>query len=550
MSLQSRQPQEVPEDTVRIARAAFPKGNLYLMMRDELGALYADEDFAALFPAVGQAAESPWRLAMVVVMQFMENLTDRQAADAVRGRIDWKYALSLELTDPGFNFSVLSEFRTRLVDGDAEYQLLEKLLERCQTRGWLKARGRQRTDSTHILAAIHRLHRLELVGQTLQYTLNCLALLAPEWLKTHAPAEWWPRYERKIEDYRLPKAEAERRQWAELIGRDGAYLLKLVEQDAVPETVRDCEAVAGLRRLWSEQYHDPFGIDGSLRWRENADLPPASERLASLHDPDARYSVKRDWDWVGYKVHLTETCDADSPNLITHVETTPATEQDIECVESIHGALANNGLLPGEHLVDTAYVSGEQLVQSQTTYGVDLIGPVRPDVSWQAQNPDGYDTPCFQIDWDAQRVICPQGKVNSFWRPQIGVRDNPVIEVQFRKADCGSCAARARCTRSKTRPRTLTLMPRKSFLALQAARERQQTEAFQRLYHKRAGIEGTLSQAVAALAMRRTRYIGLAETHLQHIATAVAINLSRLWDWLNGIPRAKTRVSPFAALAT
>ena len=85
-------------------------------------------------------------------------------------------------------------------------------MERCQTRGWLKARGRQRTDSTHILAAIHRLHRLELVGQTLQYTLNCLALLAPEWLKTHAPAEWWPRYERKIEDYRLPKAEAERRQ--------------------------------------------------------------------------------------------------------------------------------------------------------------------------------------------------------------------------------------------------------------------------------------------------------------------------------------------------
>jgi transposase len=549
MSLQPRALQEVPEDTIRVARAAFPKSNVYMLMRDELGALYADEDFAALFPAVGQSAESPWRLAMVVVMQFMENLTDRQAADAVRGRIDWKYALSLELTDPGFNFSVLSEFRARLVDGGAESQLLEKLLERCQVRDWLKTRGRQRTDSTHVLAAIHRLHRLELVGQMLQQTLNCLALLAPEWLKQHAPAEWWPRYERKIEDYRLPKAETERRQWAELIGRDGAYLLRLVEQDAAPEAVRACEVVARLRRLWTEQYHDPSGVDGAWRWRENADLPPASERLASPYDPDARYSVKRDWDWVGYKVHLTETCDPDRPNLITHVETTLATEQDIERVDAIHGALADQGLLPGEHLVDTAYVSGEQLAQSQVTYGVDLMGPVRPDVSWQARAPDGYATPRFRIDWDAQRVICPQGKVNCYWRPQIGVRDNPVIEVQFRKADCGSCAARAQCTRSKTGPRTLTLMPREHFLALQSARERQQTEAFRLLYHKRAGIEGTLSQAVAALAMRRTRYIGLAKTRLQHIATAVAINLSRLWAWLNGIPRAKTRVSPFAALA-
>jgi len=133
-------------------------------------------------------------------------------------------------------------------------------------------------------------------------------------------------------------------------------------------------------------------------------------------------------------------------------------------------------------------VSGEQLAQSQATYGVALMGPVRPDVSWQARAPDGYATPRFLIDWDAQRVICPQGKVNCYWRPQRGVRDNPVIEVQFRQADCGSCAARAQCTRSKTGPRTPTLMPREHFLALQSARERQQTEAFRQLYHKRAGI--------------------------------------------------------------
>jgi transposase len=549
MSLQHQDPPDVPEETKRIAQAAFPRGNIYMRLRDELGLLYADADFAALFPAIGQPAEAPWRLALVVVMQFLENLTDRQAADAVRARIDWKYTLSLELTDPGFDFSVLSEFRARLVTGAAEQVLLDRLLERCQERGWLKARGRQRTDSTHVLAAIHRLNRLELVGQMLQHTLNQLAVLAPDWLKAQAPAEWWSRYGRKLDDSRFPRTEAERRQWADQIGQDGAHLLALVAQANTPAAVGACEAVADLLQVWRQQYHYPPEAGKPLRWRENGELPPASERLVSPHDPQARYSVKRDWNWVGYKVHLTESCDPETPNLITHVETTPATEQDIDRVAPIHAALSEKGWLPAEHLVDTGYLSGEQLVKSLTEYGVKLVGPVRADVSWQAHQPDGYDARFFAIDWEAKRVTCPQGKVNSYWRDQTGVRGNPVIEVQFRKADCSGCAARARCTRSQNAPRTLTLLPREHFEAIQAARAWQETADFQQLYAHRAGIEGTVSQAVDSLAMRRTRYTGLAKTRLQHIATAVAINFGRLWAWLNGVPRAQTRVSAFAALA-
>jgi transposase len=550
MSLQRRDPEDVPDETRRVAQAAFPKGNVYMQVRDELGVLYADEDFATLFPAVGQPAEAPWRLALVVVMQFMENLTDRQAANAVRGRIDWKYGLSLELTDPGFDFSVLSEFRARLVAGAAEQVLLDRLLARCQERGWLKARGRQRTDSTHILAAIHRLNRLELVGQTLQQALNELALLAPTWLTMHAPGAWWERYARKLEDSRFPRSETERRQWAEQIGQDGVLVLAMVEQAETPVAVRECESITRLRLIWSQQYHSPPQDDQPLRWRENADLPAASERVVSPHDPEARFSVKRDWSWVGYKVHLTESCDLETPSLITNVETTVATEQDIDRVDPIHDALARKGVLPGEHLADTGYVSGEQLVQSQTAYGIRLVGPVRPDVSWQAQQPDGYDVRRFTVDWEKQQVTCPQGKVNSYWRDQTGVRGNPVIEVQFRKADCGPCAARACCTRSRTAGRTLTLLPRAHFEAVQAARAWQETVEFRQLYQRRAGIEGTVSQAVAALAMRRTRYIGLGKTRLQHIATAVAINLGRLWAWWMDVPRAQTRVSPFAALAS
>ena len=183
MSLKPSPVPDVPELTARVARAAFPKGNPYLRLRDELGPVFRDGDFADLYPRRGQPALPPWKLALVTVLQFAEDLSDRQAADAVRGRIDWKYALGLELDDPGFHFSALSEFRGRLTAGGAQRLLLDEMLEACQDRGLLKARARQRTDSTHVLAATRDLNRLELVGETLRATLNALATVAPEWLR-------------------------------------------------------------------------------------------------------------------------------------------------------------------------------------------------------------------------------------------------------------------------------------------------------------------------------------------------------------------------------
>lgn len=180
MSLQPQEIAPVPEETQRIARAAFPKGNIYVRMRDEIGTIFDDPMFEAVFPARGQPAESPWRLALITVMQFVEGLSDRQAAEAVRCRIDWKYALSLELTDPGGDASVLCEFRSRLIDGGAGPGLLETLLSQLKELGLLKARGQQRTDSTHVLAAIRTLNRLESVGETLRAALNDLAMAAPD----------------------------------------------------------------------------------------------------------------------------------------------------------------------------------------------------------------------------------------------------------------------------------------------------------------------------------------------------------------------------------
>jgi transposase len=248
MSLHPQPIGAIPEQTVRVAHAAFPKGHPYLTLRDHLGTMFQDEDFAALFPAWGYPGLPPWRLALVTIMQFREQLSDRQAAEAVRARIDWKYLLGLDLTDPGFDFSVLCEFRDRLLAGSAAALLLEKLLARCRAMGLLTVCGQQRTDSTHVLAAIRVMNRLELVAETLRAALNTLATVAPTWLQALAPPVWYERYGTRIEDMRLPQGQAKRDAYAQLVGEDGFALLDALEASETPKHLQDFPIITTLRR--------------------------------------------------------------------------------------------------------------------------------------------------------------------------------------------------------------------------------------------------------------------------------------------------------------
>ena len=238
MSIQPAPIDPVPDETIRVARAAFPGGNPYLTLRDQLGDIFQDDHFADLYPGTGKSGLSPWRLAWVTILQFRETLSDRQAAEAVRARIDWKYLLGLDLTDCGFDFSVLSEFRGRLLAGNAPARLLDQLLARCQAQGLLKSRGRQRTDSTHVLAAIRTLNRLELVSETLRAALNEVAREAPEWLQGVVPLAWYERYGRRIEDSRLPREPSKRDAYAQSVGADGFTLLDALDDDQAPARLR------------------------------------------------------------------------------------------------------------------------------------------------------------------------------------------------------------------------------------------------------------------------------------------------------------------------
>ena len=547
MSLKPQVISPVPTETARVARAAYPKGNISLKLRDVLGRIYSDEDFDDLYPKDGQPAEAPWRLALVSVMQFLEGLSDRQAANAVRGRLDGKYLLGLELDDPGFDHRVLVEFRHRLVAGNEELRIFDLLLARLKEGGYVNARGRQRSDSTHVLAKIRRLNRIEGVGETFRATLNALAVAAPEWLLGQMQESWVERYEHRVEDYRLPDGKQAREAYALVVGKDGKDLLEAIYDPKAPVWIREIPMVQTLRRVWLQQF---FWEEGELRWRETDNRPAAGEGIDSPYDMEAHYAKKRDTSWVGYKVHLSETCDEQTPHLITQVETTPAPLSDLAALPHIHEALHQHDLLPERHIVDTGYVDAEAFVRSQSDYGVDLFGPTRDDYHWQAREETGFAAEQFVMDWQHECATCPAGKTSSSWTPAQDRRGNPVIKIKFAMQDCGPCPYRQACTQTQAASprRTLTVRPQARYEALRVARQRQATEGFKKQYNQRAGIEGTLSQGIRAFGLRQARYRGQAKVQLQHALTAAALNLARLYAWLIGQTRATTRQPAFVRL--
>lgn len=547
MSLHAPLGSAIPDETARVARAAFPKGNPYMRVRDALGSIYTNPDFADLFPNDGRPAEAPAHLALITVMQFAEGLADRQAADAVRARIDWKYALALELTDPGFDASVLCDFRARLIAGAAEQRLFETMLVLFKQQGLVKAKGRQRTDATHVLAAIHVLNRLECIGETLRHTLNALASTAPDWLRSWVPTTWFERYGRRIEEYRLPDAKADRYALAAEWGADGRHLLTQVWAADAPAAVRELEAVQTLRAVWLQQFY-AVAPEQPMCWRIAEDLPPAPQLICSPYDVEARFSKKRETSWVGYKVHLTESCDDEGPCLITDVTTTPATSADNTMPALIQEQLAKRDLMPAEQLVDAGYVSADNLVRSQQA-GIDLVGPTPPEPGWRAKAGEGFAASCFVLDWDTQVATCPQGQSSASWTPGQDHEGRSSVAIRFAGSSCGACAVRAQCLGSARGARSLLVHERAHYEALQAARQRQRTEAFKERYAERAGIEGTISQGVRVSDLRRSRYIGLAKTRLMQFLVATALNLVRVAAWLAEVPRAQTRRSAFAALA-
>ena len=566
-----------PDPLIAAAIAAKYRGQrprpLAVQIRDRLGQWLADEDFAAAFGIRGKPGWAPSRLALVTVLQRAEKLTDRLAAEAVRTRIDWQYLLGLPVDDPGFDHTVLAEFRGKAAEAGLEQVPLDALLARLAADDLVKAGGKQRTDSTHVIAAVAALNRLELAGESVRAALEALTAAHPHWVEQRiCVSDWARRYGTPMTGWRPPASQAKQDELAIAYARDGYALLEAVYEESSPAWLRELPAVDMLRRVLVQNYTRVITTDGRevVKRREKEPegdgLPRGHARIASPYDTDARWGVKRDTFWLGYKLHVTETCDDQPwcgcpggtgrcghdkdcaapafPNLITHVATTEATVPDSQMTSVICEDLAAKNLAPGRSYLDSGYLSAALVVTALATWGIALIGPLLADTSAQARAGAGYARADFTIDYDARTVTCPQGKTSASWTP-CTQRGKDAIVVQFSAGDCGPCPARALCTSGKRRQ--LTLPPRDLAAAQAAARAAEKTIPFQADYARRAGVEGTMHQA-ASHGARRARYRGLPKTRLDHVYMACALNLLRLEAFWNGTPLDRRRTSHLARL--
>jgi len=515
--------------TVQVARASNPGGTTAIWVRDRLDGLWCDEDFVDWYPRDGRPGLSPAQLATVCVLQFLLGLSDRQAAEAVRCRIDFKYAMAIELDDPGFHHSVLADFRDRLTEGDRADRLLDLAPARLKEAGLVRERTRQRTDSTHVLAAVRDLTRLELITEAVRAALEEVAGTFPHLLDELVDEGWGRRYGRVV---RLGKNPTKPKTRILATGNDAVRLLEHLYRSGADRT--SGPRIQALRQIMVQNHRDAAG---HLRWRTAATeggpgLPPSSRALVPPYDTSARYARHGHIiSWKGFSAHLTETCAPDGPNVITDVATTAATTHDSKVLPGIHTRLSRRGLLPAEHLVDAGYTSLPHLEQAARAHQVTVSGPLRSNPTRQHRRDEGFARDDFHIDYDRQQVTCPQGQVSQGWHgpyPTSSPTAAPLIVARFTKSQCQPCPARTQCTTSRESTRTVGFPPRELRDLQLRVRTEQQTPEWKTRYAVRSGVEGTVNEFAHGHGMRRCRYRGQGKAHIQHVLTAIAVNIERL----------------------
>ncbi len=506
MSLQVVERSEIPEDTAELGQELLEEDNIYRQVGDKLGDLVKDEYFAWMYSTNGGPALSPVILAMVLVFQMMEKLPDRLAAEMVRVRIDWKYALHLPLDWVGFHFTNLSHFRQRLIENEAEYLVFDQLVQKLVEMDFIRRRGKQRTDSMSILGQIAKLSRLELVMETIRVVLVALKKANEDWLEKKVPAAFVEKYGVKKQTYKMTKEEVE----AELrqAGADGLWLLKQLEE------VQEMEEVKTMGEIWEQQFE----------WDEAGSYEGPREKLEghglvqSPHEPEARYREKRDKNWQGYVGQVTETAQKKGEaNFITDIGVTDAQESDVRSLPDVQARLVKREVAPEEQDVDQAYVSGTSLAQSEDQ-GIKLVGAIAPEVG-----PKEYKLSDFEVDIEAKNATCPAGQAAEKWN--VITRPDGTLEYRFYFGEqCADCPLRARCTEAKA-GRTITYHEHHELVV--ECRAEMETEEFKEAMKRRAPVEGTISQ-IARGGGRYARYRGRRKVNLQLVFTAVGINLRRL----------------------
>jgi transposase len=515
MSMQTPFAAEIPEDTRRLVEPLLPAESLYRLIGNEIDQIISDEDFIDMYATEGRPAVNPVVLAFVSVFQFLEKLPDRPAVEAVVMRLDWRYALRQDLTWTSFHYSDLCNFRKRLLEHGREGVVFERLVAYLRERGYIKGRGKQRTDATKISGYVARLSRLELVWETIRWALGALMRADVSWVGRHVPVSFVDTYSQRRWDFRVGEAKIQQR--TKEAGQEGYWLLEQAEGHGSDE-LKALVQIEQLRWVFGEQF--TRGEDGERKPR----LPGQAkgEVITNPHDPGVRYGYEGGQGWVGYELHMTETAD-EGPQFITDVEIVPAMRQDNQCLATIQDCLVKRGIPPGKQYVDQTYMSGYHITDSLSK-GTDLRGYVREG---NLSKPEGFRLRDFKIDIEQRQAICPAEKKQAKWvRARRGINKLTAYHVQF-GPQCQLCPhfGPHLCT-DKPNGRHLGINVHHDLI--QARRLEADTEAFRQEMHIRASIEGTVSEMVRSHGLRRSRYRGTRKNQLQALFGAAAVNLKRL----------------------
>ena len=519
MSLKQAFPKEIPARTRDAVEAMLPADSVCRLLGEKAEEIIDESALAAMYHQTGRGGINPVLLCFVLVLQFLDKLPDRRTAEMVKVRMDWKYALRQELNWPGFDYSSLCNFRKRLYAHGQEYLMFEQVLAYLSKSGYVQSK-RQRTDATHVLAAVERLSRLELVWETLRLALDALINADAKWVCQVLPVSFVKFNSQKRSEFRLSPAQTKEALLA--AGQDGFWLLSQIAQHG-QAAWQDLPEIITLSQVLSQQF-DQGDEDGESGLKAKANIDAKGDVITSPHEPSVRYSRKgKETAWRGYKAQVTETVDGPFP-VITDIGIHSANEADSKALEEILRRLAQRGLLPEKQYVDQAYCNGKTLQDSEQK-GLDLRGFIGSN----SRKPVGFRLQDFDVDVERRQARCPAGKKATVFNPSS--QHDVAWNVRFGK-QCQRCPFNSLCTTEK-RGRSLEISPYHQQLT---KRRREQASAgFVKDMHARARIESTIGELTRRHGLRQNRYRGQEKATLQAAFTAAAVNLKRLARYLGHV---------------
>ena len=501
---------EIPEDTRSWGEEYLETDNIYRIIGEQLFSFIPWDELASMYSDIGRSSINPIVLSLVTIFQFLEEIPDRVAAQCVKTRMDWKYALHLPLHDSGFHHSDLSNFRKRLAGHGKDSLIFDQLLKKVQSLGFLKKRKYQRTDSTHVLAMVRNVSRLENLSEGLRISLRAIEKADSGFYQTKIPVPYTQHWSKPLNDYQM--TDDERREALERVGQDIHWLLSFLKTNK--ESFLSLPELGILQTLFSQH----FTVE-SQKVNVKKEATTGKEKIQTPHDPEARYSTKRGKSWTGYKTHITETANEKGEvNFITDITTTNACERDSETLPQIQENLEEQGLKPEQQFTDKAYITGNNLADSQEN-GIHLMGEAS-----QLDNHGLFTADEFSIDYESKTATCPAGGTSCSWHEIETGKHKGDIQISFGQ-QCQDCSLKEKCTKNKC-GRNLRL--HRNYVLLKERREESKTESFKESMKRRPPVEGTISEMVRVHGLRRSRYRGILKTHLQSLMIGAAVNLKRL----------------------